>query len=93
MCDTNQCLDHRPPELQVVLLSMLSHSTLTSIPDDFICDDRKSLVRYLYIKCVQILHNYYLRQLHHHDLYDYDIYDYQAFQYSCHEIFDTTMVF
>ena len=24
---------------------MLSHSTLTSIPEDFICDDRKSLVR------------------------------------------------
>ena len=24
---------------------MLAHSTLTSIPDDFICDDRKSLVR------------------------------------------------
>ena len=35
---------NRRPELRVVKLSKLSHSELREVPDDFICDDRLSLV-------------------------------------------------
>ena len=34
----------REPKLRVLKLSMLTHSKLHAIPNDFICDDRKSLV-------------------------------------------------
>ena len=37
--DTN-----RESQLRVVKLSKLTHSNLAEIPNDFICDDRKSLV-------------------------------------------------